>query len=77
MTHSGTSNSPCRHKPHNFLEHTWLKAPGCPCARCGALWPGYELAEPAGSNPGYGELAELPSWRSRVDAMITGLQEVA
>lgn len=75
MTASGTSNSPCAHEPYNAREHTWTS--DCHCARCGVPWPGYQLAEPLKNNPGYGELAELPSWRSRVDVMVGRLQEVA
>jgi hypothetical protein len=44
------------------------------CQECGALWPGHKLPTPVHQCEGYGELANQPSWRSRVDAMVQELR---
>jgi hypothetical protein len=56
----------------------WYTDGQCPlhCQDCGVLWPGHQLPKPEpGRNEGYGALAEQPSWRSRVDAMVAGLED--
>ena len=46
------------------------------CVDCGVAWPGHQLPTPAHHREGYGELANQPSWTSRVDAMVSSLEEV-
>lgn len=58
-----------------MCEHAWNNdgVSGLKCQDCGIYWPGHELPVPAHEREGYGELANQPSWRSRVDAMVAEL----
>lgn len=47
------------------------------CLSCRVTWPGYRLPVPPPRHGGYGALAQLPAWNSRVRAMtdeLAGLQ---
>lgn len=58
----------------SFVDDAYTRWPApLACTVCGAPWPGYALPVPAHDRPGYGELAQLPSWSSRVDAMVADL----
>jgi hypothetical protein len=50
---------------------------GLACVDCGTFWPGHQLPLPAHDREGYGEVANNKSWGSRVNQMITELQEIA
>jgi hypothetical protein len=71
------SGSACAHEgvpagpPWTQTEH------GPYCSLCGVPWPGHQLPKPAHHAEGRGELAGMPSWRARVDAMLEGLRDVA
>ncbi len=70
---------PKRCADHGYRPGSWKQtfAKGLVCVRCGVPWPGVPLPDPPTKYEGYGELAEQPSWASRVAAMTTELGEVA
>lgn len=45
------------------------------CRDCGIAWPGAELPEPAHERAGYGDVAQLKPWRTRVSDMVAELHE--
>ena len=72
-----TSPAAC-HDMAMRCDHDWgRRERGQPlhCVGCGVLWPGHALPVPPARHQGYGALAQLPSWRSRVRAMVGELRE--
>jgi hypothetical protein len=47
------------------------------CASCGVPWPGAQLPDPYISlNDGYGDVARLQPWRTRVKGMVFDLEQL-